>query len=66
MRTVIKNRHNFLHTQRTYDIRADRFRNVDMAPTTAATASLPTLTQSGARVALQAAEQHALEMGVPM
>lgn len=37
-----------------------------MAPSTAATASLPTLTQNGARVALQAAEQHALEIGVPM
>ncbi|KAF2031581.1 DUF336-domain-containing protein [Setomelanomma holmii] len=37
-----------------------------MAPTTAATTSLPTLTQSGARVALQAAEQYALEIGVPM
>jgi hypothetical protein len=37
-----------------------------MAPTAAATTSVPTLTQSGARVALQAAEQHALEIGVPM
>jgi hypothetical protein len=37
-----------------------------MAPTAAATASVPTLTQSGARAALQAAEQHAHEMGVPM
>jgi hypothetical protein len=39
---------------------------IDMAPTVAATASLPSLTQSGARVAIQAAEQHALEIGVPM
>jgi hypothetical protein len=37
-----------------------------MAPTAAATASVPSLTQSGARVAIQAAEQHALEIGVPM
>ncbi|KAH8712144.1 hypothetical protein GQ44DRAFT_776170 [Phaeosphaeriaceae sp. PMI808] len=37
-----------------------------MAPTVATVVSLPTLTQGGARVALQAAEQHALEMGVPM
>ncbi|ENI06629.1 hypothetical protein COCC4DRAFT_134464 [Bipolaris maydis ATCC 48331] len=37
-----------------------------MAPTASATAALPTLTQSGARVALQAAEQHAIEVGVPM
>jgi uncharacterized protein GlcG (DUF336 family) len=39
--------------------------NPNMAPT-AAIASLPTLTQSGARVAVQAAERHALELGVPM
>ncbi|KAH7392899.1 hypothetical protein BKA66DRAFT_567632 [Pyrenochaeta sp. MPI-SDFR-AT-0127] len=37
-----------------------------MTPTAAATASLPTLTQNGARIALQAAEQYALEIGVPM
>ncbi|KAL1795884.1 hypothetical protein ACET3X_006108 [Alternaria dauci] len=37
-----------------------------MTPTASATAAVPTLTQSGARVALQAAEQHALEVGVPM
>ncbi|KAF1935455.1 DUF336-domain-containing protein [Clathrospora elynae] len=37
-----------------------------MSSLTSATTSLPTLTQSGARVALQAAEQHALELGVPM
>jgi hypothetical protein len=37
-----------------------------MAPTAAATAYVPTLTQSGARVALQAAEQYALDIGVPM
>jgi hypothetical protein len=37
-----------------------------MAPTMAATISLPTLTQGGARVAVQAAEQHAIEIGVPM
>ncbi|KAI5368719.1 hypothetical protein J4E82_010491 [Alternaria postmessia] len=37
-----------------------------MTPTASATAAVPTLTQSGARVALQAAEQHALENGVPM
>ena len=38
----------------------------NMTPTASATAAVPTLTQSGARVALQAAEQHALENGVPM
>jgi hypothetical protein len=43
-----------------------KYGRFDMAPTAAATASVPTLTQSGARVALQAAEQHALEIGVPM
>ncbi|KAF2826211.1 DUF336-domain-containing protein [Ophiobolus disseminans] len=37
-----------------------------MAPTVAATISIPSLTQNGAKVALQAAEQHALDMGVPM
>ncbi|EOA88501.1 uncharacterized protein SETTUDRAFT_107518 [Exserohilum turcica Et28A] len=37
-----------------------------MAPTASAITVLPTLTQSGARVALQAAEQHAIEVGVPM
>ncbi|RMZ67136.1 ethanolamine utilization eutt [Pyrenophora seminiperda CCB06] len=37
-----------------------------MAPTASATAAVPTLTQSGARVALEAAEQHALDVGVPM
>lgn len=37
-----------------------------MAPTTASTTSLPTLTQKGAKVAIQAAEQHALEMGISM
>jgi hypothetical protein len=36
-----------------------------MAPT-AATSSSPTLTRKGAQVALQAAEQYALEMGLPM
>jgi hypothetical protein len=42
------------------------YQHLVMAPTAAATAYMPTLTQSGARVALQAAEQHALDIGVPM
>ncbi|KAF1828527.1 DUF336-domain-containing protein [Decorospora gaudefroyi] len=37
-----------------------------MAPAASATTSLPTLTQSGARTALQAAEQYAIDIGVPM
>ncbi|KAH7089590.1 hypothetical protein FB567DRAFT_305807 [Paraphoma chrysanthemicola] len=37
-----------------------------MAASVAATVALPSLTQNGAKVALQAAEQHALEIGVPM
>ncbi|KAH7073850.1 hypothetical protein BKA63DRAFT_41462 [Paraphoma chrysanthemicola] len=37
-----------------------------MAASVAATVALPSLTQNGAKVALQAAEQHALEIGVPL
>ncbi|KAF2855026.1 DUF336-domain-containing protein [Plenodomus tracheiphilus IPT5] len=37
-----------------------------MAPTVSAVVSLPSLTQGGAQTALVAAEQYALEVGVPM
>ena len=43
-----------------------RYPQLNMAPTASATVALPTLTQSGARIALQAAEQHAIDVGVPM